>query len=237
MSRYGVRAPTEECSLAVVVISLQSIVGVVIQVITCPSLQSFSLPLHIAGLHGGNRVCQVHQADHAGRDHPLQQERLDHRQERLHVPRVQDRWPQVRERALTWHSSTVLCPACLSCIQQQYAKQHYWALSGLGGTPANNTIVQSKQSNMVQCGSSPPRCFINSLSFVVSSFIFRWDDKILWESVRHQPSFETREHSGGSNHQPFIALSLHSTYRKFSLLSPDNVLQLKEPFSQYFRDF
>ena len=137
----------------------------------------------------------------------------------------------------TWHSSTVLCPACLSCIQQQYAKQHYWALSGLGGTPANNTIVQSKQSNMVQCGSSPPRCFINSLSFVVSSFIFRWDDKILWESVRHQPSFETREHSGGSNHQPFIALSLHSTYKKLSLVSPHNVLQLKEPFSQYFRDF
>ena len=30
--RYGVRAPTEECSVAVVVISLQSIVGVVIQV-------------------------------------------------------------------------------------------------------------------------------------------------------------------------------------------------------------
>ena len=31
-SRYGVRAPTEECGAAVVVISLQSIVGVVIQV-------------------------------------------------------------------------------------------------------------------------------------------------------------------------------------------------------------
>ena len=31
-SRYGVRAPTEECSLGLLIISLQSIVGVVIQV-------------------------------------------------------------------------------------------------------------------------------------------------------------------------------------------------------------
>ena len=30
--RYGVRAPTEECSLGILLISLQSIVGVVIQV-------------------------------------------------------------------------------------------------------------------------------------------------------------------------------------------------------------
>ena len=47
------------------------------------------------GLHGRDCVRQIHQADHEGRDHPLLQERLDHRQERLHVPGLQDSRSQV----------------------------------------------------------------------------------------------------------------------------------------------
>lgn len=51
----------------------------------------------IPGLHGRDCVRQVHQADHEGGDHPLLQERLDHRQKRLHVPCLQDSRPQVED--------------------------------------------------------------------------------------------------------------------------------------------
>lgn len=48
------------------------------------------------GLHGRDCVRQIHQADHEGRDHTLLQKRLDHCQERLDVPRLQDSRPQVK---------------------------------------------------------------------------------------------------------------------------------------------
>ena len=97
------RATTEECPVAVLVMSLQSIVGVVIQVYiiqlyiihTLVPIQVYIIVitqvyiilniLHttyvlliphllVPGLHGWDSVCQVHQAHHEGGDHPLQQE-------------------------------------------------------------------------------------------------------------------------------------------------------------------
>ena len=48
------------------------------------------------GLHGGHRVCQVHQAGQQSGDHPLQQERPHLHEERLLLPSLQDRRPEVR---------------------------------------------------------------------------------------------------------------------------------------------
>ena len=65
------------------------------------------------GLHGRDCVRQIHQADHEGRDHPLLQKRLDHCQERLHVPRLQDSRPQVKVYYLViwlWSLSALVKP-------------------------------------------------------------------------------------------------------------------------------
>ena len=45
----------------------------------------------VPGLHGGDRVRQVHQADQQGGDNPLQHQRPDHPEERLILPLMQDR--------------------------------------------------------------------------------------------------------------------------------------------------
>ena len=199
-----------------------------------------SLPLHISGLHGGNRVCQVHQADHAGRDHPLQQERLDHRQERLHVPRVQDRWPQVREGALDtplqFCAQRVLVVSSSSCSMQNSITEHYLVWGG-----HQQTIPLCNQNNPIWSNVAAVR---HAVLLIVCPLL--WAHLFFAGMIKffENPSDISPASRRGnileaatSNHRPFIALSQHSTYRKFSLLSPDNVLQLKEPFSQYFRDF
>ena len=91
--RYGGRATTEECPVAVVVMSLQSIVGVVIQVyiivITIPSvyLIVITITTHLCpGLHGWDSVCQVHQAHQQGSHHLVQQECPDNSQEWIFLP-------------------------------------------------------------------------------------------------------------------------------------------------------
>ena len=48
-------------------------------------------PLYVPGLHGGDSVRQVHQADKQGGDNPLQHQRPDHPEERLILPLMQDR--------------------------------------------------------------------------------------------------------------------------------------------------
>ena len=50
-----------------------------------------SLHLYVPGLHGGDSVRQVHQADQQGGDNPLQHQRPDHPEERLILPLMQDR--------------------------------------------------------------------------------------------------------------------------------------------------
>ena len=56
-------------------------------------------PLYVPGLHGGDCVRQVHQADQQGGDNPLQHQRPDHPEERLILSLVQDR----RHEASTEH--------------------------------------------------------------------------------------------------------------------------------------
>ena len=54
--RYGTRAPTEQCPIAVVIMSLQSIVGVVIQVIL--QARGYERIFYcISGLHGWDSLC------------------------------------------------------------------------------------------------------------------------------------------------------------------------------------
>ena len=111
LQRYGGRATTEECPHAIILMCIQSIVGVIIQVLPLLTgifyftksqqikdingLLPKDSPLlgHIChsksrtpGLHGRHCVCQVHEADAQRRDDHVQQERADLAQERRPLP-------------------------------------------------------------------------------------------------------------------------------------------------------
>jgi hypothetical protein len=60
-----------------------------------------------AGVHGGNRLCEVHKADDESGDDPLQQERAHHPQELLPLPSLPDRGSQVLKKTLFPCVSTV----------------------------------------------------------------------------------------------------------------------------------
>ena len=51
--------------------------------------------IHVPGLHGGDSVRQVHQADQQGGDNPVQHQRPDHPEERVILPLMQDRRHEV----------------------------------------------------------------------------------------------------------------------------------------------
>ena len=111
LQRYGGRAATEECPHAIILMCIQSIVGVIIQVLPLLTgifyftksqqikhingLLPKDSPLlgyichftsRTPGVHGRHRVCQVHEADAQGGDDHVQQERADLAQERRPLP-------------------------------------------------------------------------------------------------------------------------------------------------------
>jgi hypothetical protein len=51
-----------------------------------------------AGLHGRNRLREVHEADYESGDDPLQQKRAHHDQELLPLPSLPDRGSQVGQK-------------------------------------------------------------------------------------------------------------------------------------------
>ena len=63
--RYGGRAITEECPAAMILMCVQSIVGVIIQVGLILWIPSQTMSL-FSGLYGRHRFCQVYDANEQG---------------------------------------------------------------------------------------------------------------------------------------------------------------------------
>ena len=108
-------------------------------------------------------------------------------------------------------SSTALCAQRSSCIQQQYAKQHYWALSGLGET----LQLCSNQNNPIWSTVAADR---HAVLLIVCPLL--WAHLFFAGMIKffENPSDISPASRRGNileaatnNHSLFIALSLHST--------------------------